>query len=87
MFFNNGVTAPGKTKPGTGWQLYQTYFLGGEKMTNPDLILSLVMLVVSITFLILSIFFPDDIQIGAFTASLFISLFFYGRHKKSDDNN
>ncbi|PYZ94769.1 hypothetical protein CR194_04365 [Salipaludibacillus keqinensis] len=51
-------------------------------MTSPNLILSLVMLFVCVSFLLLSILLPSAVQIGPFIASLFISLFFYKRYKK-----
>lgn len=50
---------------------------------NPQLLLSIVMLVTGLVFLILSFFLPNEIGIGAFIASLVISGIFYRQHKKS----
>lgn len=51
-------------------------------MKSPNRILSLVILLIGITFLILSFLFPSEIQIGAFIACLFISLLFYVLYKR-----
>ncbi|WP_155799310.1 hypothetical protein [Planococcus antarcticus] len=47
-----------------------------------NLLLSIVMVIVGVSFLILSFLFPGEITIGAFVASLAIAAFFYVLHKK-----
>ncbi|MGE6412566.1 hypothetical protein ACQKDD_00175 [Planococcus kocurii] len=53
---------------------------------NVSLLLSIVMVIVGMFFLILSLLFLGEIQIGAFVASLIIAIIFYIQYKRQKKN-